>query len=173
MTVITKTAENGITVKVDSAGKKYRGKFITLLKDGKEVASGNEFYRDAKFIKLPEGAVSALRDCDTYQALGPITTDAIIECLDEYNDHPEIRLPRERQALVSAIGGAWDNWSHQRERDFDNDIGFHNSPKAEKSAKDAEQALKDFDKANPELAAKIAKEKAKETERSIQSALNA
>ena len=89
-----------------------------------------------------------------------------------YYDRPEIRLPREREELVHAVNAAWAEVTYQRERDYNNDIGFHASPAAEKIAKTAELALKEFDAANPEIATKIATEEAEKTARQIQSALN-
>ena len=90
-----------------------------------------------------------------------------------YYDRPEIRLPREREQLVCAVNAAWAEVTYQRERDYNNDIGFHASPAAEKIAKTAELALKEFDAANPEIATKIATEESEKTARQIQSALNA
>lgn len=166
MKTIQKTASNGVTAII--GGNTH----IALHKDGKKIADGSHVSDGKYFGKLPVGAVSVLRGNKDYP-LSAMTNDLVIAALAEYNDQPEIKLPRARAKLAEDVRDAWDRWSYNRELDFDNDTGLHHSVNDEAAAKAAEQALKDFDAAHPELAAKIAKERAEKTERGIQSALNA
>jgi hypothetical protein len=177
MTIITKTAENGITVTIDAKKHAdYLGNYITLTRDGETLLSAYEYIDKERWMKPynpPEGTAALLKGRGKIQPIGQITADLISEALIDFNNLDEIRLPRERENLRMAISTAYDKFSYLREQDYNNDIGFHASPAAEKEIEDAEKALKEFDKTHPEFAAKIAKEKAAKTERQIQSALNA
>ena len=177
MTTITKTAENGITAILDSDKyADYLGKYITLTKDGETIAEAYEFINEDRWMapyNPPEGTAALLKSNARIQPIGQITADLISDAFADFNNLDEIKLPHDRNELKMAISMAYDKFSYLREQDYNNDIGFHQSPAAEKEIEEAEKALKEFDKKHPEFAAKIADEEAAKTERQIQSALNA
>jgi len=82
-------------------------------------------------------------------------------------------IREQRESLTDKIDAAIYSYEAAREKDFENDIGMHISPSLEKHIDSAIKNLADFDLVNKELADEIKKEKTAETERNIQSALNA
>jgi hypothetical protein len=82
---------------------------------------------------------------------------------DQYRNRPE-SLREQRQNLAADIRGALDDAGHARERAFNRDIG--GIPGYEIPAVvAARKALADFDAAHPEIAARIADDKAAAAER--------
>lgn len=137
-------------------------------------------------IRRPEGHTEIVYKDDNVRYLGA-NKDAQKKCIiatreagrgdilnfEIIEEQVPMTLEEQRAALVYKIAAAWDRWSYNRERDYDNDMGLVHSAGDEAAAKAYEQELKDFDEAHPELAAEIARKRAEETERNIQSALNA
>lgn len=145
---------------------------ITLIVDDKKVAEGSAQFFNVP--NMPSGAVSCLQHSSGgLQCLGQVSSDLIASVLSEYSNLPEVRLPYERDELVLNLSMAYDKYDYMRERDFNNDIGFHESVPVEKEIEAAKQALTEFDKAHPDFIAKLALEKAEKVESNIQSALNA
>lgn len=85
----------------------------------------------------------------------------------------DMTFEEQREDLVFDINNQICFQDEARERDFDNDIGFHLSPKFDKIIANLRIELKQFDEKHPEIIAEIKRVQAKETERQIQSALNA
>jgi len=178
MAIIKRTAINGVTVTLDTTvAKEYNGHFIVLTKNGEELISGYDFIRDeVDCWSPPEGTIALVRSNksnDMVHPLGAVTAQLVSDAFAEYDLLDEIKLPRDRAALVSALGDAHDEHDYKREQDYNNDIGFHQSAETELKIEAAVKALTDFDLAHPEFTARLAAEKAAETERNIQSALNA
>ncbi len=167
MNAITKTSKNGLEVTI--GGENHS--LIQLKKGGKASIEGSSIKYNLS--GMPHGAESCLMGNKITQPLSKEATIFVEDCIKEYKNQPEIRLPLERQSLVDAIYAAYYKIDLAREDDHDNDIGFHLSVQVHKEIDDAELALSVFDKAHKELAKSIVKEKAKTTERNIQSALNA
>ncbi len=78
-----------------------------------------------------------------------------------------------RQELVNDVCAAQYAYDAALESDYENDIGMLLSPDHEKEIDAAQHALNKFDIENPLMTAARNKAKAKQTERQIQSALNA
>jgi len=87
---------------------------------------------------------------DTYKATRDAGNGNILK-FEAASDERDATLLEQRAALVDAKVSALYMWGEARERDFNNDIGMLQSSKLEIVAKDAEQAIKDFDIANPDV----------------------
>jgi len=82
-------------------------------------------------------------------------------------------LKEQRYDLCLDISGQIYMQDMARDRDYDNDIGFHESPKYDAKIAELRGELKAFDDTYPEVVAEINRLKAIETEQQIQSVLNA
>lgn len=159
----------------------FDGHNITLYKDGKPVFKGYKLITPSDFNKkpysnykmhMPDNAVAAIGASNKTQWISADTLNKAEKAINNYNDQPSVRLPRERNALRSLIQDLYSKWDYAREQDFNNDIGLHSSSDVDKEIQQAEKNLVEFDKIHPEIKAEFDKEQEEKTARNIQSALN-
>ena len=126
------------------------------------VTSENVRYLLGTNQKAQEAATKATREAGKGQVLSFTLISEDMPMTDK----------EQRDYLVMEIGDAYSKFDYLREQDYNNDTGFHKSAPVELEIKAAEQALKDFDIANPELKAEIDAVKREKIARDIQSCLN-
>ena len=164
MSTITKQGQGGMSVSMTDG-------IVTLLKDGAKVATGTRI--SCNYGPLPAGAVSVLVHGDKIQPVGQATNDLIESVIAVYKSQPEIKLPKDRALLQAAVSAGFDRYESARNQDYSNDTGLTISAAVRIQVDAAQQALAAFDAAHPEIAAKLASEKAEKLDARFASSLNA
>lgn len=137
-------------------------------------------------VKRPGGAIETVIKTDNVVFLGKnkIAQKQVIDAtkaagkgdvlsFEIIEEQIPLTLEEQRQDLVYTIGGLIDAQDAAIERDYNRDIGFHESAKFDSKINVAREELAKFDEAHPHIIAEINRLEAIRTEQLIQSALNA
>ncbi len=137
-------------------------------------------------VKRPNGNIKVVYKTDSVRYLGTVES-AQKNCIEATKEagrgdilsfeivEEEMPMSHEeiRELIALEIDCNFDAQDAARERDYNNDIGFHESVKFDSKIKCLRDELKSFDEKHPEIIAEIKRKEEIKTQQQIKSALNA